>query len=39
MDSKKANQLRAAWNICSIETDLKKEEMEKLGFKFIWDYW
>jgi len=39
IDPKKANQLRAEWNICSIETDNKKKELEKLGFKFIWDYW
>lgn len=39
IDTKKANQLRAKWAICSIETDRKKEELEKLGYKFIWDYW
>lgn len=39
MDTKKANQLRAKWGICSVETDQKKKELEKTGFKFIWDYW
>lgn len=34
----KANLLRMKWEICSIETDKKKEEMQKSGFKFIWDY-
>lgn len=35
----KADQLRSKWGICSIETDRKKKELEKLGFRFIWDYW
>lgn len=35
----KADRIRAKWGICSIETDRKKKELEKLGFKFIWDYW
>lgn len=35
----KANHLRAEWNRCSIETDIKKEALEEQGFKFIWDYW
>ena len=39
IDTKKANQLRANWAICTIETDRKKKELENLGFKFIWDYW
>ena len=39
VDIAKANQLRAEWEICSIETDLKKKELEEQGFKFIWDYW
>ncbi len=39
MDIKKANQLRARWGICSVETDIKKKELEKEGYQFIWDYW
>lgn len=39
IDRSKANQLRAEWGICSLETDVKKKEFEKLGFQFIWDYW
>lgn len=35
----KANRLRAKWGISSIETDQKKKELEKLGYRFIWDYW
>ena len=35
----KANLLRKKWEICSLETDKKKKEMQKHGFKFIWDYW
>jgi hypothetical protein len=39
INANKANRLRAKWEICSIETDRKKKELKKLGFKFIWDYW
>ncbi len=39
IDEEKANQLRSKWQICSIEIDRKKKELEKLGFRFIWDYW
>lgn len=39
VDTEKANHLRAEWEICSVETDLKKEELEEQGFKFVWDYW
>lgn len=39
VDTEKANYLRAEWKICSIETDIKKEELEDQGFKFVWDYW
>ena len=39
IDKKKANYLRAKWGICSMEADFKKKELEKLGYKFIWDYW
>jgi len=39
IDIEKANRLRAKWEISSIETDRKKNELQKLGFKFIWDYW
>ena len=35
----KANRLRTEWNICSIETDQKKKELQELGYIFIWDYW
>lgn len=39
VDTEMANHLRSEWEICSIETDLKKEELEDQGFKFVWDYW
>ena len=39
IDTEKANRLRAKWGISSIETDQKKKELEKLGYRFIWDYW
>lgn len=38
LNEEKANILRAKWEICSVETDKKKKEMQKLGYRFIWDY-
>lgn len=38
LNEEKANMLRTKWEICSLETDQKKKEMQSLGFRFIWDY-
>lgn len=39
LNVKLANELRAKWGICSVQTDRKKKALIDKGYKFIWDYW